>query len=78
MEPGVYAPRDVPRYPNHPMDLCYLSPVTVRDDEAVVAQLRREIDAGAEPFAPRREGGLLGKVVTLFRAAKALVMGVAA
>lgn len=72
LEPGVYHPNDAPRYPNHPMDLCFLSPVTVEDTDAVIAQLRRDFDLDPEASrrgdipaaAQRRES-----VLTLFRVA---------
>lgn len=75
MEPGVYTVRDAPRYPTHPNCRCYLSPVTVEDTDAVVAQLRRGLSDAPEVrllAAPQRSG-VWDKVVTLFRAAKALV-----
>lgn len=39
--PGVYPPDAVPRYPQHPQDLCTLAPVAVEDTDAVVEELRR-------------------------------------
>jgi hypothetical protein len=72
MEPGVYTVRDVPSYPTHPNCRCYLSPVTVKDTDAVVARLRRDMERGNDPF-PLPRSGAWSKVVTLFRAAKALV-----
>lgn len=39
--PGVYRPRDVPRYPEHPQDLCTLSPYVIETDAELVARLRR-------------------------------------
>jgi hypothetical protein len=79
---GVYRTDEVPRYPNHPHDLCVLSPFATRDTASVVSQLRR--DAGLDtsnvvPFAPpQRRSSLWDKTVALFRAAKALVIGEAA
>lgn len=74
---GVYAPNEVPRYPNHPHDKCYLSPVTTDDTDAVVAQLRRDFGLDGSPavrlVTVPRSSGLREKVVALFRAAKALV-----
>jgi hypothetical protein len=74
MEPGVYRPRDVPRYPNHPHDLCYLSPVTVEDTEAVIGRLRRELAAEEreDPIA-LPANTLWRRATMLFRVAKALV-----
>ncbi|HEY7119658.1 MAG TPA: ADP-ribosyltransferase [Tepidisphaeraceae bacterium] len=49
--PGIYPPERVPRYPNHPHDLCTLSPVTVEDDAAVVDELRQRYGLDEEPPA---------------------------
>ena len=38
--PGVYPPKDVPRYPEHPMDLCNLSQATTDDVDGLVEDLR--------------------------------------
>lgn len=42
---GVYAPERVPTYPNHPHDKCHLQPVARGDTAALVASLRRDIQA---------------------------------
>jgi hypothetical protein len=42
--PGVYPPRDVPRYPNHPQDVCALLP-EVASREAVLDDLVRRYGA---------------------------------
>jgi hypothetical protein len=49
--PGVYPPDAVPRYPQHPQDLCTLAPAVVEDTDAVVDQLRREfgLERAEEP-----------------------------
>lgn len=44
--PGVYPPKNVPRYPEHPQCLCNLSTVTVKDDKAIVDQLRAKYGLG--------------------------------
>lgn len=46
---GNYPPGDVPRYPNHPHDLCYLSSVPVKDLNAVIDDLGRWVNG--EPVA---------------------------
>jgi len=43
---GVYAVKDVPRYPSHPQCLCVLSTATVDDVDAVVAGLRDKYGLG--------------------------------
>jgi len=40
--PGVYALKDVPRYPEHPQDLCHLSVVTEENVDAIVKSLREQ------------------------------------
>lgn len=77
MEPGVYRPSETPRYPEHPMCLCHLSPVVTRRVDEVVAQVRRELELDPRPMpvvtdAPRR-GGVLGGIAMLFRAARVLL-----
>jgi hypothetical protein len=54
MEPGEYTLRDVPSYPTHPNCLCYLSPVTVKDTDAVVERLRREAALSDEALGVER------------------------
>jgi hypothetical protein len=49
---GVYEPKNVPRYPNHPMCLCHLSTVVPDDTEAVVAQLRDKYGLDTEAATP--------------------------
>jgi hypothetical protein len=39
--PGVYPPRDVPRYPNHPSDICALVPVVASREEVLDAIVQR-------------------------------------
>lgn len=39
---GVYLPKEAPRYPAHPMCLCTLSIETVKDDKAIIEELRRK------------------------------------
>ncbi len=73
---GVYRSGDEPRYPNHPNELCYLSPYVAEDTDAIVAQLRRDFDLDPQPVrliglpAVDRAREL---VTTLFRAARAFV-----
>jgi len=61
--PGVYAPKDVPRYPEHPQDLCHLSVVTEENVDAIVTSLRdqygldeavsaEQIETSHNPVAP--------------------------
>lgn len=47
--PGNYPPRDVPRYPNHPQDKCYLTSVPVRDLNATIEQLGRWVKGEPVP-----------------------------
>lgn len=60
--PGNYPPRDVPRYPNHPHDLCYLTSVPVKDLNKTIADLGRWVkgepvpgfdDVGSVPLESR-------------------------
>lgn len=43
---GVYAPGNVPRYPEHPQDLCWLGVETEPDVDKVVAGLREQYGLG--------------------------------
>lgn len=45
MDRGEYRLSEVPRYPGHPNCRCVLSPVAVKDVDAVVAQLKAEAEA---------------------------------
>lgn len=40
---GVYAPEDVPRYPNHPNELCTLAPVATGNVSDLIDELRVDI-----------------------------------
>jgi hypothetical protein len=76
MDRGEYRLNEVPRYPGHPNCRCVLSPVTVSDrDAANIVRLLQE-EPQAAPFEQR--SGVWGKLVQLFRVAKALVMREAA
>lgn len=78
---GVYRPDEVPRYPNHPHDLCHLTPFTTQDADSVVAQLRRDFDLDPQPLylvGVRRTRRARDLVTMLFLAAKALVTSDAA
>ena len=66
---GVYAVKDVPRYPSHPQCLCNLSTATVDDVDAVVAGLRDKY--GLEPEAGE-ETSTTGREVPTFRTSKDL------
>jgi hypothetical protein len=72
MDRGEYRLNEVPRYPGHPNCRCVLSPVTVKDTDAVVEQLRQGMGQDSGPFSQSRSG-IWGKVVQLFQIAKALV-----
>lgn len=45
---GVYTTNDVPRYPSHPMCLCFLSTETDPDTDKVVASLRDKYGLGGD------------------------------
>lgn len=47
--PGEYELHEVPRYPNHPNELCTLSPVSVGDAEAIVLANKMMDDIWPEP-----------------------------
>ncbi|MBA3580733.1 MAG: hypothetical protein H0W42_12210 [Gemmatimonadaceae bacterium] len=70
---GVYRSGDEPRYPNHPNELCYLSPYVAEDTDAVIDQLRRDFDIDPQPvrlFGLPAGGRARELVTTLFRAAR--------
>lgn len=52
---GVYAPADLPAYPDHPGEACDLLPVATRTPAAVTADLRSAID-GNTPYANALRG----------------------
>jgi predicted ABC-type ATPase len=57
MDRGEYRLHEVPRYPGHPNCRCVLSPVTVKDTDAVVDQIKRDLDA-ADPVNRQGYGDL--------------------
>lgn len=73
MPRGVYRFGDEPRMPSHPHCRCFWTPYVGRSDDEVVQQLRRQVDETDETPFGRERGGLFGKVIRLFRVAKALV-----
>lgn len=52
---GIYPPEQVPPYPNHPHELCHLSPVPLGTTAGLVEQLRADIRANS-PRARRLQG----------------------
>lgn len=68
MPPGVYRHGDKPRMPSHPHCLCFWTPYTVDDTDAVVRGLRRDAGSPVEQRSERWQG-----LATLWRAAKALL-----
>jgi len=70
---GVFSPRDVPSYPQHPHELCTLAPVQVEDTRAVVQSLRSAfgLDQTSAPLAvqerPSRLRSLVGQLYEVWR-----------
>jgi Zeta toxin len=53
---GLYLPKDVPTYPEHPHCLCTLQVVSVESDQELVERLRREYLIGDSPEEWSEEG----------------------
>ncbi len=66
---------EFPRIPEHPHWQCAASPETVSDTDAVVAQLRQDLERDDAPtsFAADQRSGAWEKVVALLRVARQLV-----
>ena len=54
---GVYAPGDVPRYPNHPHELCTLSPQAANNIDDVVKSIRKRVRRSRNEFTNAITGG---------------------
>ena len=54
---GVYAPSDVPRYPNHPHELCTLSPQAANNIDDVVKSIRKRVRRARNEFTNSITGG---------------------
>ena len=54
---GIYAPADVPRYPNHPHDLCTLSPQAAANIDDVVKDIRKRVRRARNEFTNVITGG---------------------
>lgn len=54
---GIYPPDQVPRYPNHPHELCTLVPVAGGDTAELVASLRADIQAARGNLIAAASGG---------------------
>lgn len=81
---GVYPPKDVPTYPNHPQCLCSLAPVANPDADAVVDALRQQFGLGeveaapaAAPTAPAPSVGAAQTTAEAKAAAKAMGLDIA-
>lgn len=78
---GIYAPENVPRYPNHPHELCSLLPVPVGTTDDLVASIKADIAAAKAGLidavgGPASERGLrLQGLLNPKRMTKALLDG---